>query len=143
MSLLYFDTSCLPPYFTPEADTRRTVTFFTAPPADARLALSHWTITEFHSAIALKIRSGQMDAKLQAEVLTRFNHAVESSFENWAVTAQDFEQAGRYVNSWKSGLRAADALHLAIAHNRSAMLVTLDKILIKAAQHHKVPVRSL
>jgi predicted nucleic acid-binding protein len=43
----------------------------------------------------------------------------------------------------KTGLRAGDALHLAIAHNHQIKLYTLDKLLVQITQQLNVEVGSL
>ena len=46
----------------------------------------------------------------------------------------DFVLAGNYIRHYATGLRTADALHLAIARNHGADLVlSLDKGMLKAA----------
>ena len=58
-------------------------------------------------------------------------------------TSADYELAGSLVRDWKSGLRSGDALHLAIARNRDATLVTLDKAMLKAARSLKIAHKTL
>lgn len=47
--------------------------------------------------------------------------------------AADFERAAGWVERFETGLRAADALHLAICARRSATLCTADATLARAA----------
>ncbi|MDO8862700.1 type II toxin-antitoxin system VapC family toxin [Haliea sp. E1-2-M8] len=63
-----------------------------------------------------------------------FTTLKEETFNCLQVTAGDFNAAARYADQFKTGLRAGDALHLALAANHGARLVTLDKGLAKAAK---------
>jgi len=52
----------------------------------------------------------------------------------------DFELAIHFLHQYKTGLRAGDALHLAISKNYDAkMLYTLDQGLLKAASILNIP----
>lgn len=143
MNTLYFDTSCLPPYFTTEADSDRVTAFFEKGAGTDRWAISHWTITEFHSAIALKVRSGQLPADRQLPVLSRFEEIVQTYFECWNIKQQDYLDAARFTNEWRYRLRSGDALHLAIARSHHARMISLDDDLLRAAKHFKVQARSI
>ena len=140
--MLYFDTSFLLPYYVPEATSAAVDQFFARHDPD-QYAISHWTVTEFHSALSFKIRSGQLPALHHDEILERFATARAESFEVWLPTAADHEFASQLLTDWKSGLRSGDALHLAIARGRGACLVSLDKILLKAARSLKIAHKTL
>ena len=47
---------------------------------------------------------------------------------------QDFRNANACLRGWTSSLRAADALHLAIASGRGSTLCSLDAPFVAAAQ---------
>ncbi len=47
---------------------------------------------------------------------------------------QDFRNANACLRGWSTSLRAADALHLAIASGRGASLCSLDAPFVAAAQ---------
>jgi len=48
--------------------------------------------------------------------------------------ADDFRNANACLRGWSTSLRAADALHLAIAAGRGATLCSLDAPFVQAAQ---------
>lgn len=135
--MLYLDTSVLLPYFTAEPMSNAVEAWLGRPDA-GDLTISQWTITEFHSAISFKVRTGQLPAKLQDAILERFVTARADTFLVVLPTAADHELATHFLHDWKSGLRAGDALHLAIACNRNAALVTLDNTMLKAARSLKL-----
>ena len=52
----------------------------------------------------------------------------------------DFILAAEFIQQWETGLRAGDALHLAIASNRSVEnLLSLDRGLIDAVRKLNIP----
>jgi predicted nucleic acid-binding protein len=56
-----------------------------------------------------------------------FNTLVAESFTTAPVTSSHFRIAGRFVDQHGLGLRAGDALRLAVASEIGATLVTLDQ----------------
>jgi len=54
------------------------------------------------------------------------------SFAVIPVTSSHFQTAARLADQYRLGIRAGDALHLAIALDRGATLCTLDKRLAEA-----------
>jgi predicted nucleic acid-binding protein len=56
---------------------------------------------------------------------------------------QDFRNANACVRCWTTSLRAADALHLAIASGRGASLCSLDAPFVAAAQQLGLEARLL
>jgi uncharacterized protein len=138
--VIYFDTSFLAPLVLPESTSSRVTAFFRRLPID-ELAVSHWTIVEFASLIARKVRVGELDAEAAGRADTRLEALVERSFAVLLPNIDDFVVAKRYLGKYDSGLRAPDALHLAIASNRGAsVFYTLDRGLIAAGKIFGLPV---
>lgn len=72
-----------------------------------------------------------------------FQNNVTQSYTVFTVTTADFLLAAEYLQHWETGLRAGDALHLAIAHNRTVgNLLSLDYGLINVAQRFGIPADS-
>ena len=117
---------------TREASTAQVQSWLAEQPPES-LIVSDWVVTEFSSALSVKLRSGQLTAKQRADALALFNALVEESFSCLDITQRDFHTAARYADQYQIALRAGDALHLAVAANHGTQLVTLDKGLSAAA----------
>jgi hypothetical protein len=69
---------------------------------------------------------------------------VNDSFALLLPRADDYELARRYLQEYRTGLRAGDAFHLAIAsNNRASAIYSLDKKLCNAGRILKLPVTSV
>jgi uncharacterized protein len=140
--VLYFDTSFLAPLILPESTSDKIMEFVRGLSVEEQ-AVSHWTRIEFSSLIVRKVRVGDLDAGGAARADARFEAMVEEYFAVVLPNADDFGLARRYLARFETGLRAGDALHLAIASNRRAAAVyTLDNGLLKAGRVLDLPVRS-
>jgi uncharacterized protein len=128
---LYLDTSLLVASLTREGKTAA-VQRWLREQATASLALSDWTLTEFSAALSLKVRTRQITARDRADALAVFARLVEESFALLPISGLQFRTAARFADQYALGLRAADALHLAICADRGATLCTLDRRLGKA-----------
>jgi len=118
----YFDTSFLVPLILPEATSDPVASFLEGlPPTE--LAVSQWTRVEFASLLAREVRMGGLnpDAAMRADAA--FEAMLRDSFAILLPSRQDFDLAKDYLGSFRSGLRAGDALHLAIAANHEAEAV--------------------
>lgn len=135
----YFDTSFLAPLILPEATSEPVADFLDGLPADA-LAISHWTRVEFASLLAREVRMGGLDAVSAREAASRFETMVAESFVVLLPNRDDFDLARDWLGHYETGLRAADALHLAIAGNRNAdAIYSLDKLMIAAGKTLNLP----
>ena len=135
----YFDTSFLVPLILPEATSEPIAGFFEALPAD-NLTVSHWTRVEFASLLAREVRMGGLDAMAALEAGSRFEAMVGDSFTVLLPNRDDFDRAKDYLTHFETGLKAGDALHLAIAGNRGAEAIySLDKRMIAAGETLGLP----
>ena len=130
--MLYLDTSLLVAAMAREGRTAA-VQDWLSEQAAGSLAISDWVITEFSSALSVKLKTGQLTVKQRADALALFTSLAEENFVCLTITQRDFHTAARFADQYQVGLRAGDALHLATAAGHGARLVTLDKGLAKAA----------
>ena len=138
--MLYFDTSFLVPLFIHEATTRQIETFMAKPPTGV-LAISHMTRVEFSSLLARDVRMGMLDISGAHDAAAAFEALMLGSFEILLPLAEDYDLAKDYLARYETGLRAPDALHLAVAGNRRAEAIySLDKTLLKAGKSLGLPV---
>jgi predicted nucleic acid-binding protein len=76
-----------------------------------------------------------MDSREAADAEARFDTILSLSFSIIAPVPNDFDLAKHYLRRFETGLRAGDALHLAMASNHGArMIYSLDKGLVKAGE---------
>ncbi len=135
--MLYVDTSVLVALCTHEAKTADVTRWYGA--CKDELASAAWCVTEFASAMGLKQRTGQL-TKVQAQTAwLQFERVCANDLQLLPVDAMTFHRAAMLTMDASSGLRAGDALHLACAMQAKAQgMVTLDGILSKIAQRHKI-----
>lgn len=137
--MLYFDTSFLVPLVLREA-TSEEIVALVRDAAGNKLAISQWSLVEYSSVIARLVRMGELTPAEGASAIAEFEALVERSFVVLLPSRNDFDLARQYVRRFETGLRAGDALHLAIANNGGATAIySLDKTFLSAGKMLNLP----
>ena len=100
-----------------------------------------WCVTEFASAISIKLRTGQITAAQGEGAWKLFERMSANDLRLLPVTPATFHRAATLILEPGSGLRAGDALHLSASLEAGASsLATLDATLAKNALRCKLQV---
>lgn len=135
--MIYFDTSAAVPLFVREPASAAVDAWFEA--CTDPLLSSDWIVTEFASALSLKERSGALSTKDARAAWRGFEAFCDSGLRLVAVSRDAFREGARLVRQQAHGLRAGDALHLAVALEAGAgTIATLDTTLAANAKRLKL-----
>lgn len=124
--MIYLDTSALGALFFRETSAQEVLAALERA-GNQTLAVSAWTLTEMASVGAIKERTGQIGSPDRAAGLAAFQRFVTDSLTLVEVDPGDFRTAAALLDLSSTGLRAADALHLAVTRRLRAHFATLDK----------------
>lgn len=140
--MIYLDTSFVVAAFLAETASSRVEEFLRLQrPGD--VAVSHLTRIEVFATLSRLVRMGTMTASMAAETQQEFQAVTAETFTMLVPSVEDFNLAAEYVRRHETGLRAPDALHLAIASNHGARAIyTLDLGMRKAGRLLGLPVRA-
>jgi len=124
--MLYLDTSLLVAALTNETETERMQRWL-GQQAEDDLAISDWVVTEFSSALSIKLRAGHIEPAHRADALAMFARLTTDNFLVVPVARLQFRTAARFADQHGLRLRAGDALHIAVCADHGATLCTLDR----------------
>ena len=131
--MIYVDTSAWIAHHTTETATAAVQSWF-AQQVFSDLACSEWVKTEYASGLSLKMRRGELTDAQFSEAHQVFAELCVAGPVWMAVEKQDFFEAARLCVDFACGLRAGDALHLAVAlRTRCRGFLSLDGVLNKNA----------
>jgi uncharacterized protein len=136
----YLDTSVLLPTLIAEPSTKAVYDYLGA--VHQELLISDFAAAEVASALSRLIRMGLLtgvDASARLADFDAWRAAMSLLVD---IRAADARLAYIYVRRFELGLRAPDALHLAITRRLDATLVTLDGRLATAARELGVAVET-
>jgi predicted nucleic acid-binding protein len=124
--MLYLDTSLLVAALTNETETER-IQRWLGQQAEDDLAISDWVVTEFSSALSIKLRAGHIEPAHRADALAMFARLITDNCLLVPMSRLQFRTAVRFADQHQLSLRAGDALHLAVCADHGATLCTLDR----------------
>ena len=132
MLTCYLDASVILPILVKEPASTVVDVFMTT--VDQELLVSDFAAAEVASALSRLVRVGRLQASDGAACLTDFDVWRAGMTLPAEIHAVDVRVAEAHVRRFDLGLRAPDALHLAVARRLGAALVTLDRRLAGAAR---------
>jgi predicted nucleic acid-binding protein len=136
--MLYLDTSVLIALFVREVASDDVASWFAALPM-SEVTTSEWTRVEFASAVGLRVRTASLEREFAADIVGRFARLAERSVAMIVPEKEDFALSSMYLQRFDLGLRAGDALHLAIASRRGCeRIYSLDQKLVRSAARLKI-----
>ncbi|MDY7002453.1 MAG: type II toxin-antitoxin system VapC family toxin [Cyanobacteriota bacterium] len=135
------DTSVVVPLYWSEALTNTVEELLVNEP---ELGLSDLAIVEFCSAIARRVRMGEISRESAREIIEQFQAHIDAElYALIEVEPMHYRIALQWVGGLETSLRTLDALHLAIAYCRDITLVTADSVLANSAEFLGVVVQLL
>jgi predicted nucleic acid-binding protein len=135
---LYLDTSVIVAELTPEAESGR-IDAWMRRQSDDGFLISDWVAAEFSAALSIKLRTGQLNNAQRTEALAAFSGLCTVNLTVLPVSREQFHVAARFADQYRLGLRAGDALHLAVCADHDATLCTLDRRLGDAGPTLGIP----
>jgi hypothetical protein len=139
--IYYIDTSVLVAYYCPEALSEPVQEFLGE---QVKPAVSSLTEVELFSAVARKVRAGELSQPDGNRILSKFlSHLDGNLFTVIPVEFHHWRLARGWIGLFSTPIRTLDALHLAIASVGDFVLVTSDQGLVRAAGTLGVKVRMM
>jgi predicted nucleic acid-binding protein len=131
--MIYVDTRALVPVFIREPKSEAVVAWIES--SGERLAISEWSLVEFASAAAIKVRTGQAAANVVKQATARIHEFAQKHCAVAVPGREEFRRAAELAGDSALKLRAGDALHLAVAASLSAQgILCLDDAMIESAR---------
>ncbi|GAA4338730.1 type II toxin-antitoxin system VapC family toxin [Pigmentiphaga soli] len=131
--MLYVDTSVLVALCVNEPKSDVVARWYAA--AREELASASWCVTEFARALGIKQRTAQITAEQGLAAWRMFERLCAGDLHLLPVEPATFHRAAVLTLDPASGLRAGDALHLAVALDAKARgMATLDEVLARNAR---------
>ena len=135
--MIYLDTSVLVALLVNEPRSDAVVRWYGR--STAELVAAVWCVPEFASALGIKQRTGQLDARQATDAWERFGRLVAGDVRLLPVEPAHFHRAAQLAIDAATSLRAGDALHLACAEQMGAKsMATLDDVMGSSAQRMKM-----
>jgi len=128
----YIDTSVLVAYYCPE---RLSGTVQKTLAGVAEPTISPLVEVEFHSALSIKVRTGDLDRDSAGRIASQFRlHVSDGLYRLVPVGSREYALARDWLGRFTTSLRTLDALHLAVAFAKGLPLLTADRHLAQSAE---------
>ena len=135
--MVYVDTSVIVPLLTTEPKTGTVIAWFAT--LEVAPTCADWLLSEFHSALSIKIRSGQINEADAKRVRKEFEILADGGLRIVPVSRDAFRHAAKMVQQHEHSLRSGDSLHLAVALELEAsQMATLDSTLAANAKRNGI-----
>ena len=133
--MIYVDTSVIVALLTLEPKTQDVIAWYAG--LRDTPSCSDWLLTEFSSALSIKLRTGLINEVSAKRVRKEFALLAEGGLRIVPVSRGAFRHAAEMVRLHDHGLRAGDSLHLAVALELGAShMATLDGTLAANAKRN-------
>ena len=140
--MLYVDTCVLVSLFVRDSGAESAVAWLEQSAGQVMMA-SRWSLTEFSSSTAGLVRQRLIPAKLHSAALKNFRNFAAQRLTLEPASALDFEYATRLIDHTERGLRAGDALHLALCQRLNATIFSADKVMLITAKKLGIAVEQI
>lgn len=130
--MIYLDASALASLFMPD---RHSMAIRSLLRSDlAAIGVSDFASAEFASAVARRVRMGELTTVQGSRLLNVYDGWIAATAELLEVEPADVRVASTFVRRFELGLRAPDALHVAVCQRLELPLLTFDERQAKAAE---------
>jgi predicted nucleic acid-binding protein len=131
--VIYLDTSVVVALLTREERSTQALEWLEQ--CRETLISSDWLITETHSALGIKQRHHGLSPQARQAAAEQFERLLRGGIELRSLDRGRFRQAAELLQNPELGLRAGDALHLAVAlHSRCSHVASFDGRMLLAAK---------
>jgi len=111
--MIYLDTSAAVPLFVREPASEAIDAWLES--CTDPIISSDWIVTEFASALSIKVRKGEINARQARAAWKDFDAFCNSGLRLLPVSRKALKEAAMMALNAQSGLRSGDSLHLAMA----------------------------
>ena len=111
--MIYLDTSAAVPLFVQEPASEAVDAWLES--CTDPIISSDWIVTEFASALSIKVRRGEINARQARAAWKDFDAFCNSGLRLLPVSRKAFKEAAMMALNAPGGLRSGDSLHLAMA----------------------------
>lgn len=130
--MILLDASALVSFFVADANSDAVNAYFSE--AKPVAGVSDFAAAEFASAVSLRLRRKQIALPEAMEILNIFDEWTARNARMIPLAPVDFPTATAFVRRFELGLRAPDAIHLAVSHRLGSPLLTFDIRQARAAR---------